>query len=1576
MPTSLGLSFGLLLFSLGVLGSPSGYSIPEGVDIQAECRDRYLWVHVGSSDNAPIFEAVDAAGVHPIEGDAPQCGYTISSFKMDVYTTLRASYFSCYTGNQNDEVFTFQLYITVTDAEGRPARYPLAQTCILPLPWSQREVICEEDYMEVSVGRNVLCTTPEGTSKEAWEAAHSIAQKMANSVWQVMFLNNEEKMAAMSVVDAQQLGYELTATPKRVVFRSPYGQNHSEIVMVDGVPVEVIRGTVFFRQNMMVVMVDISVACTKNPGSFDGARILWDTPKVITPLVDGNFGFESKRINVGVENQLLDEGTARARGYTLEVKGPLVQMGVPFGAKGGYTKSLVMNNVYQETYTALLFYEHVFSHVYADGSSVETRHRLCRVVVTPLLCHTPFTIDVDTLSPYRKTSAEVAFNVYLGNIPHDVALMGVKLNENLFLVTEAADRGYTISTVEHTNGSHGYTLSVPLDDKSVQRTYLGDGLLQYSVDINYTLSIMPQEESYFHVASVVKQLTDAFPPELRGVCTQRGVVFNMNQPRLGYLWEIGAGHDPLTPQLVAERGYYLINDSHSLTLEVPRLTNGYIYEDINLKRFTGTFEVLLRDSQTSEIQTSTATRCHFKTDQLIICSTDGTVTVVTNTRTPWPGVDPHSTTLSDRTCQPKETDDSRVLFEFGLNTCGTTLTVEGSHAVYENKILSNREVKPDGDSFMSRDSKFRVTVRCIYPLNSVNRLSVDNLIQSEVPGVGSITFTGSTEDDPTDDTTRKTVPGCKEQVYNRTKNASDIDARPLRPAGGHHGTHYESSTAGKPLNPKPTYYNNPKGSRESQTSSNGHRVSIPFGLSRHGGIGEHGLSNNGAPVLKLPSQLSVNEYRNGKRENAMPASGHYGSSVGRTEIVHSGAKHKADHYNNAQGTVYQTSRLRPASVQPTPYRFQPAELGSANRPKLNNTNVYTGNLDNGLTFRFYVTNFGKKFVPAASKDETIKGNRLQQATNLYGEAQTRILTHTQGGSSQDRGQNINQLVTGQYGGFQTYRAEPAASQPNRIPSASSSYASTHSPSHLASPVNIDQPPITQYGNSQSYRITPAPSKYLASQFFSIKHKDDSARGKHFTTQRHNIPKMTGHEASQIGDNPATTNWPGRPSQYDPQSGKREHIPSQSAAVYHIKPATVNHQRGGGTASLHKPQPVSSQYESSQSSAVNQTPPKINIQQMIQPATNEKDCSVSIRDKPSTKWPTRVKSDPNPQGSPSGRNEPDANAQHHADSARSDPNDKCSQGHSGRKSPFLKVSSSRMGYPIISKDMVAQNNPSRRVSPIYSLLNQGSAKSGTAKSEDEQVLGQSSFAQNPPSHFQPTFQAGDSSGISGPNHGTSSNTRPSEPHGGNRQGPHGVETSLDHRRLAHHPSFYQSPSKVQPAVRHYDEYKDRDGVHENTEGSHANPRPSQYASPSSFYRTLQSNSKKPLSRTSVQAPSRYVAKQTQPGRPQTSPGSLQPPGQYDANSLNGGQMVLEHLGYLSNLNERTQGGGISTENGKDQNRIKESGNHINSDQLNYSENCPSNNSEQSSFNSPHPSSSGPGVYTGNVHEGVLRGRRSQ
>lgn len=56
------------------------------------------------------------------------------------------------------------------------------------------------------------------------------------------------------------------------------------------------------------------------------------------PLVGEEEGFESRSLSLGVDGLLLDERTAAARGFSVVQQGHLIQMGVPFGAEGGYRK--------------------------------------------------------------------------------------------------------------------------------------------------------------------------------------------------------------------------------------------------------------------------------------------------------------------------------------------------------------------------------------------------------------------------------------------------------------------------------------------------------------------------------------------------------------------------------------------------------------------------------------------------------------------------------------------------------------------------------------------------------------------------------------------------------------------------------------------------------------------------------------------------------------------------------------------------------------------------------------------------------------------------------------------------------------------------------------------------------------------------------------------------------------------------------------------------------------------------------------------------------------------------------------
>lgn len=55
---------------------------------------------------------------------------------------------------------------------------------------------------------------------------------MATSVWQLMFLHGDDQVYSLSVSEAENLGYSLTASAHRLVLRAKYKQPQAEVKLV------------------------------------------------------------------------------------------------------------------------------------------------------------------------------------------------------------------------------------------------------------------------------------------------------------------------------------------------------------------------------------------------------------------------------------------------------------------------------------------------------------------------------------------------------------------------------------------------------------------------------------------------------------------------------------------------------------------------------------------------------------------------------------------------------------------------------------------------------------------------------------------------------------------------------------------------------------------------------------------------------------------------------------------------------------------------------------------------------------------------------------------------------------------------------------------------------------------------------------------------------------------------------------------------------------------------------------------------------------------------------------------------
>ncbi|XP_070786318.1 uncharacterized protein [Enoplosus armatus] len=700
-----------------------------------ECRDRFFMIAVDLSftGNEPRFDAVDGTGVYPITNwYATECGYSVSVLPLLGHVVLRASYFSCHTDDKDDEVFTFNFNLIATH-EGKEVTYALNKTCSPSLPWSPREITCEANYMEVSVRSEVTC--PYETMKDDWNAAIKPAYSSAASDWQVTLHKDGEQLTPINLSEARRQGYVFHLTDGRLVFRTPYGQPDSFSTEVNGVPVEVVHATLFSRQSWVVLMVDLVAACSMHEGSYDDSGyMMWETPEVLHPLVSG---LHMMQVNIGVSGELVEQPVAEERGYIVEKHNTTVQISIPYNAEGGYRKSFVSGDLY-EFYVFDLYLEQIS----VDEDHIDTRLRFHRTLATPLLPRPVFTEN-------RTVLEERTFAVYLGDVPEDVALAAVHLNGQEFTVPFTNASSHTITEVVHPNNTHGFTLKVPFDDPVViQQFCKEDAAMQLRLDINYTLVVLPENEPYCHLASVMA-LTDVSPPAFDAVCSESGISFKLDHRPSDYLWEICIGSDPLTSELAAQHGYIMSNDSQSLLLDVPLFTHGFEYKDITLKGFFGTFEILVQDRETSEVQSSTVKTCPFSTTELIMCSTDGRMTAVADLSLAiQSGGVPARTNLNDKYCGPKEADGTRALFSFPLNSCGSIVKLNKDNVTYENEIFFSRKfssVKNPAD--FSNDIE-RVTIQCTYPLAGLYRLFSVYRFESDTAGVGRIVhFARSTEGD-------------------------------------------------------------------------------------------------------------------------------------------------------------------------------------------------------------------------------------------------------------------------------------------------------------------------------------------------------------------------------------------------------------------------------------------------------------------------------------------------------------------------------------------------------------------------------------------------------------------------------------------------------------------------------------------------------------------------------------------------------------------------------------------------------------------------------------------------------------
>ncbi|MGH0175003.1 UNVERIFIED_CONTAM: hypothetical protein FKN15_069513, partial [Acipenser sinensis] len=427
---------------------------------------------------------------------AAQCGYSLT---VDFLGNARflASVLSCFAQNTNDETYklTVQISVFSNSAMTSASSYVQSMTCRYS-PWAEREILCERNYMEVSVRRGVPLIEPNFVQDDPdWSLAYPEATAADNSIWKIVFHLPANRKTTMTVAQAMTNGYGINTTPTRILVRAAYNSTESQSQGIQTVPMAVLRSTTFYKQRWMVMMVDTAVTCPTDGTAFTEQMITWNVPHVLPPLVPTP-QITTLYVQMGVDGRKLDPATIHNRDYKLDVGPQLITVKIPVGADGGYYKSHVLDNTYVISYSI----EPMLEHTWQDGPE-KTKYTVLHPITTPFMPRPPVVTN-NTVPKAR------VFNVTLGTFLPDVELVKIIVGPETLTVPEANLKGYNVQDHVFPNGSKTYTLQVPFEDTNVKQKVTPPDTRTYILPLTYLLNIVPENTPFTHPAVVEAILKD------------------------------------------------------------------------------------------------------------------------------------------------------------------------------------------------------------------------------------------------------------------------------------------------------------------------------------------------------------------------------------------------------------------------------------------------------------------------------------------------------------------------------------------------------------------------------------------------------------------------------------------------------------------------------------------------------------------------------------------------------------------------------------------------------------------------------------------------------------------------------------------------------------------------------------------------------------------------------------------------------------------------------------------------------------------------------------------------------------